>query len=205
MRSYEMARGLFSFLEFTAGLMVVAGVIIAIVGADAVSKYGSDIAMFWAAVPGLTIAFSGLISVAFIQAARAVVDTAEYTQQMLQVSRNQLDVSRQALKENATPKGFEAPKEKPAKETPKSAFAEGLSDSKSDTSDPQISDQSEKLEYTPIDAGNGVTQLNADATQLGYGGQVIHISDGVFSLDGNKFETLDAVQDYIDRTISSES
>lgn len=117
MRSYEAARTLFSFLAFCAWSVVIIGVIVALIGASGGSRYGGAGAGLLAMVPGIGIAIAGLLLLAFVQMGRAGVDTAEYTQQMLKISRDQLEVSRQALKgDGHQPNRFEAIKktEKPS-------------------------------------------------------------------------------------------
>jgi hypothetical protein len=99
MRSYETARSLFSFLALIAWAVVVIGVLVALISAAGVSKYAGGGAGLLAMVPGIGIVIAGLLQIAFVQMGRATVDTAEYTQQMLKVARDQLDVSRQALKQ----------------------------------------------------------------------------------------------------------
>ena len=104
MRSYGTARSLFSFLESVAWLAVIIGVLIAFVGANARSggMYGGNIG-FIGSIPGIILALLGLFQVGVVQGARANVDTAEYTQQMLKIARDQLNVSKQSLKQ-----GYEA-------------------------------------------------------------------------------------------------
>jgi len=137
MRSYEAARSLFSFLAFVAWSVVVIGVLVALIGMGSVSQYAGGGAGLLAMVPGLGLALAGLIQIAFIQMGRATVDTAEYTQQMLKIARDQLDVSRQGLKrQQETPSSFAGqaaagaaadqrsfseriPAERPQKEVPK--------------------------------------------------------------------------------------
>jgi hypothetical protein len=109
MRSYEAARSLFSFLAFIAWSTVAIGVLVALISAEGVSRYAGDGAGLLAMVPGIGIGITGLVLVAFVQMGRANVDTAEYTQQMLKISRDQLEVSKQALKrQNTLPQSFEA-------------------------------------------------------------------------------------------------
>ncbi len=98
MRSYDAARGLFSFLAFIAWSAVVVGVIAAFGGAQMRTGFGGAVGIM-GALPGIGIAILGLFQVAIIQAARATVDTAEYTQQMLKIARDQLEVSKQSLKQ----------------------------------------------------------------------------------------------------------
>lgn len=107
MRSYEAARSLFGILAFLAWAVVAIGVVAAFIGAESVPSYAGDEMVLLALAPGIGIGILGLVLVAFVQMGRANVDTAEYTQQMLKISRDQLDVSRQALKQGASaPQGF---------------------------------------------------------------------------------------------------
>lgn len=107
MRSYEAARSLFGILAFLAWAVVAIGVVAAFIGAESVPSYAGDEMVLLALAPGIGIGILGLVLVAFVQMGRANVDTAEYTQQMLKISRDQLDVSRQALKQGASaPEGF---------------------------------------------------------------------------------------------------
>ena len=101
MRSYETARFLFSFLAFCAWSVVIIGVLAALIGAGGASRYGGAGAGFLAMAPGFGIGLLGLLLVAFVQMGRATVDTAEYTQQMLKIARDQLEVSKQGLKQGA--------------------------------------------------------------------------------------------------------
>ena len=97
MRSYENARGLFSFLEFLAWGGVLLGIAIIFVSMEAASRSFGGGAGLLAAMPGIAISLFSLIWVAIIQVARAGVDTAELTQQSLKVARDQLEVSKQAI------------------------------------------------------------------------------------------------------------
>jgi len=102
------------------------GVLVAFISAGAVGQFGVPGAGLLAMVPGIGIAIAGFIQLAFVQIGRAGVDTAEYTQQMLKISRDQLEVSQQALaKGNAAAKSFSnlADQSKPPKA---SSFAETM-------------------------------------------------------------------------------
>ena len=60
-------------------------------------------------VPGIVIFLVGFVSLSLSQIGRAGVDTAEYSQQMLQLSRDQLNVSQQTLRQGEQIKqSFEA-------------------------------------------------------------------------------------------------
>jgi hypothetical protein len=105
MRSYEAARSLFSFLSFIAWCLIIAGIGAAILG----GMIGAELAQ-WnrvptfvgrliGALPGFGLSIFGFLSLAMAQTGRAGVDSAEYGQQMLQISRDQLEVSRQSMRQ----------------------------------------------------------------------------------------------------------
>ncbi len=109
MRSYEAARGLLSFLGFLAWCAIIGGILVAIGAGSAVSQTrsfgvtGGAMAGMMAAMPGLILAFLGFLALVLVQLGRAGVDTAEYTQQMLKIARDQLEVSKQSLKQGGAP------------------------------------------------------------------------------------------------------
>ena len=115
MRSYEAARSLFSVISFFSWFLIAGGIILIFVGGN----MGSDLSRFnrapeiiglvMGAVPGLATTIIGFFSLVMSQLGRASVDSAEYGQQMLQIARDQLDVSRQTLhKGDALRQSFEA-------------------------------------------------------------------------------------------------
>lgn len=114
MRSYEAARSLFSFLGFCSWCVICVGGLVAILGASAASEmssfYGgraSGGAILSGLVPGLAVSFLGFLGLATVQNGRATVDTAEYSQQMLKIARDQLEVSKQGNRDLASlPKSF---------------------------------------------------------------------------------------------------
>jgi hypothetical protein len=108
-RSYEAARALFGFLGFLFWCGAIIGVVIAIAAMQAAgSNFGRGSGVL-AAFPGIFIAGVSMLGVAIIQSARASVDTAELTQQMLKVARDQLEVSKQALRQGSDlTRGFAA-------------------------------------------------------------------------------------------------
>ncbi|MDA5095003.1 hypothetical protein O2N63_13010 [Aliiroseovarius sp. KMU-50] len=103
---------MFSFLEVVSKIVIGLGILLVLVGfigyGNSSSYGGVDVlATFVLIAFGAFVSFIGLIALAVMQFGRAGVDSAEYTQQMLKISRDQLDVSRQALKQGAsTPQGF---------------------------------------------------------------------------------------------------
>lgn len=112
MRSYEAARGLFSFISAVAWFLIAIGVILAILGFSEgwrINPRNPDVSRLIASVPGIFVGIIGFVTLAMSQMGRASVDTAEYSQQMLQLSRESLDVSRQSLRQGEQMKsGFEA-------------------------------------------------------------------------------------------------
>ena len=194
MRNYETARKLFSFLEFVAWGMVGIGVIASLFGAESVSQYGRNGATLAAAMPGIAIAFFGVFLVAIVQNSRASVDTAEYTQQMLKVARDQLAISRASQNKNAPPAGFQPPEPKTADGALSGGYAADAAGASTETKvDPAIREA-----FVPIDAGRGFTQLNADGTELGYRNQVLQVRNGRFELGSESFESLEAAREHID-------
>lgn len=123
MRSYEAARSLFSFLAFFAWCVIILGAGVALFSSVAVGNSGSfgrnlsGLAVFTSLLPGFGISLLGLLGLALVQMGRATVDTAEYTQQMLKIARDQLEVSRRGLKgASDAPQSFSAatPREEPS-------------------------------------------------------------------------------------------
>ena len=180
MRSYETARSLFSFLAFCAWSMVVIGVIAAFVGMGSVSQYSSNGAGLIAALPGLAISLFGLFQVAIIQNARATVDTAEYTQQMLKISRDQLRVSEQSLKQgDAFQKSYTA-LNKETKETPKS---NGYS--------PEIAKPEKFVKPAP----RPIQQFDK---QIQYQGHTIISKDKLHRVNNAEFRQIEHAKEFID-------
>jgi len=182
MRSYEAARSLFSFLAFMAWSVVVVGVIVALIGAAGASQYGGSGAGLLAMVPGIGIGITGLILVAFVQMGRATVDTAEYTQQMLSISRDQLEVSKQGLKlQSVVPQTFAAAARTESAQEPKNSFAK-----QADKSSPQ-GRMVENLEPAQLEDQSTI-----------YRGKTIRDVKGKLLYKGIPFETLLAAKEHID-------
>ena len=182
MRSYEAARSLYSFLEFIAWAVVVTGVIVALMGAAGASKYGGSAAGLLAMVPGIGIGITGFILVAFVQMGRATVDTAEYTQQMLKLSRDQLEVSKQSLKaQNSAPQTFAAATQQGSNQEQKASFA-------SQSNNTEISGRAP--------SGSEPDKILPEDTV--YRGKTIRADKGKFLYKGIPFDTLGAAKDYVD-------
>ena len=182
MRSYEVARTLFSVMGFAAWSVVVVGVIVASISAEAASDYGGLLAGLVAMAPGVGIATTGIILVAMVQIGRASVDTAEYTQQMLKISRDQLEVSKQGLKlQNAAPQTFAAAMPKENTQEPKSSFA----------------NQADKNSPQGRMVGDPEPQQLVDQSII-YRGKTIRSNNGKFLYKGIPFDTLLAAKKHVD-------
>lgn len=139
-------------------------------------------------VPGVNIGITGFLLLAFVQIGRAGVDTAEYSQQMLQISREQLEVSRQGLKaEQKAPKRFEAIKNQG---TPTTGFQQA-----------DFADDAEKPENTgsPSEAALPVPEIREGETIL-YQGQAITQKNGVYITGGETFNRLLFAKSHIERS-----
>lgn len=108
MRSYEAARRYFSFIEFICksvilvGFLILLGAVLAISEVDAGVRMLVSPAAILVGFPfGAWVVFTGFMGLVRVQDARASVDAAEYAQQGLKISREQLEISRQALKQGA--------------------------------------------------------------------------------------------------------
>ncbi|WP_172299995.1 hypothetical protein [Pseudoruegeria sp. HB172150] len=192
MKSYETARKMFDILEIAAWLMVGAGVLLTLSGPATVSQFAPSGAAMAAALPGIAVAFLGMLQVAIVQNARAGVDTAEYTQQMLQVARDQLEVSR---------RGFKLQKGAPA-----AGFTEALStdrDADPPVEGPSYADTASTME-SQSEAAAAIEQSTEEAEKerpVSFehrGHQVYGAVDGYY-YDGQRFDTSEKAVEFIDR------
>ena len=182
MRSYEVARKYFSFLEFLAWSVVVIGVLIAVIGGGSVSQYAGAGAGLFAMAPGIGISIAGILLVAFVQIGRATVDTAEYTQQMLKISRTQLEVSEQGLRlQNAVPQTFAAVAQTESGQEPKTSFADQANENL------QQGGTVENLE----------PELSVDQNAI-YRGKTIRNEKGKYIYKSIPFDTLLAAKEHVD-------
>lgn len=200
MRSYEAARSLFSFLAFLAWSVVVVGGLVAIVSAAGVSQYsryaGGGSAALLAMLPGAGIAIAGFILVAFVQMGRATVDTAEYTQQMLKLSRAQLEISKQSLNQGkALEQGFAALKQ-PSVEQPAASFADAKAKEPSKKQD--ISESRAELKAPEEPSLELVAQGLKDGV-LSYAGRKIEVKGGKFMTSTMSFSSFKAARNYLDQ------
>lgn len=128
-RSYEVARKLFSVLSSISWAVIALGGYLVLMGIEVLGGSGFGPSPYIFLVGGTIVSFLGLISIGAVQYWRAGVDTAEYTQQMLQVARDQLEVSNQSHRQG--------------QDGPAAAFADALK-----TSDPQAQAGTEPASYS---------------------------------------------------------
>lgn len=101
MRSYDTSRTIFGIVEFLAWASLILGGLFFVIGLNGVfsrSGFGGNLSAILI-VPGVILVVFALLAIVTIQTARAGVDTAELTGQMLKVARDQLEVSRHALRQ----------------------------------------------------------------------------------------------------------
>lgn len=191
MRSYEAARGLFSFLAVLAWIVIVAGGLVAFFGfllayQAASSGYGLGgddiVASVAAALPGVSVVLFGVLQLALAQIGRAGVDTAEYTQQMLKIARDQLEVSRQALQ---------------GPNAPSNSFSDAVSEK------PEAGSAYENLSVASREAERGGEKEgpaieDASGVVENYRGQQIAKQGERYQVGEQVFETLDAARKGVD-------
>lgn len=191
MRSYAAARSLLSFLETVLWCMVALGAIAAMVLADqASSRMGGG--AFIGAMPGLIMALLAFLGVANVQHARAGVDCAEYGQQALQVARDQLKISKQALKQQEASNASFAQLAAVSAEPGTASY--GRPDLAPTT---KATDTGSKEEHR-------VRYLNFDCTSMEYRGRRIEQKgETQFVVGGATYTSLEAAKLFVDQAISS--
>ena len=183
MRNYETARGIFSFMELVGWATVIGDIILAVSMGNAVSRYARPDALVSAILPGLIVALAGLLFVGAVQAWRASVDTAEYTQQMLKIARDQLEVSRQGLTGRKIDVPTFASQTDADESQPGASFADAASSEAgaSYTLRPSNETSAEKPMIPLRTDENGFSILNEQGTLLEFRGRQ-------FAFDGKKYD-----------------
>ena len=188
MRSYDAARGYFGFLEFIAWCALVGGGLLAFSGGAITSQSTSFgganfLPMLMGAVPGLILMVIGFFSLVYVQGSRAAVDCAEYAQQALKVSRDQLDISKQILKLS---------QRDPASATYTGKVTEGdLQDIDFDTGAEAKSPSSTAPTEAPKSNRTSTDQAVSYPPQVyNYDGQEIAVEDGKFLVGDRSYDTL---------------
>ena len=89
---YGLTRSLSMFLAFLGWLICVGGVVVAFIGVFAGSaRFSGGGLSFVAVLPGVGLAISGLFLVAAAQVARAAVDNADHTREILKILRTKIE------------------------------------------------------------------------------------------------------------------
>lgn len=178
MRSYGAARGIFTFLEIVSWGVVVIGIIVGLIMAESASRYTSDGQRFLLFLMGASSSLIGLLMVGAVQNWRAGVDSAEYGQQMLKVARDQLEVSRQSLKQQEADRNSFAALRSTDEQTHKASFDEA----------------------SPIASGQP-TQEEIEPTI--YRGQRIGWFSGAYQAFGASFDTYEEAQKAVDEKLDA--
>lgn len=187
MRSYEAARSMFAFLSVLSWGVIIIAVIAALMGGNALSEMMNyreqTIGFLLGMIPGAILAFVGFLGLVFAQIGRAGVDTAEYCQQSLQISRDQLEVSKQALRHGEEVKnGFASLKTQLATPVTASYFGQ-------DTKAP---------ETAPAASPASTATYANNSKAIDYKGKSIQQLAQGFRFAGMEFKSLDAARSHID-------
>jgi hypothetical protein len=182
MRSYGAARSLFSIVSFMAWAMIIGGVIAVFAGGSAGEDWArwnrapEFIGLVLGTIPGIFIAVIGFFGLVTAQMGRSGVDSAEYGQQMLQIARDHLDISRQSLNRgDAVRQSFAA--------LPETSVARSTA-SYADTPQPAAAKEAETADAPPL---------------IAYKGKEIAAIGSTFHFAGLSFDTLAAAHAHIDR------
>jgi hypothetical protein len=104
MRSYHAARAVFTLFSTLSWIVIIAGGALAVISSGLAMERasfggGNEMVALMAAIPGAILSLLGFVMLVLSQIGRAGVDTAEYSQQMLQASRDHMEVSRQLVRQ----------------------------------------------------------------------------------------------------------
>lgn len=187
MQSYAAARGHFSFLEMISWGIIIFGGLLALGGMLSLGKLMSDygaspLAGLSGLVPGFMVMFAGFMGLVQAQIGRAGVDSAEYGQQSLALSRRQLEISEQSLRqERKYQEGFAA-----------------LNANKA--ASPEASEPRPAASFADAPASADSAQLRqVNASEIEYNGKTIRIEDGKYCVAQLRFAELSAAQRYVDQ------
>lgn len=181
--NYGAARGILGLAEIGLWGGVGLGVIVAISAAGAASRgFGSPGLL--AALPGIFISMICFLGVVLVQMAKATVDTADYSYQMLSVARDQLAVSKQALSKPNAASTY-------ASQVPKAQSDRVLTrgaGSKVNSNGPASSGVLEAQQPQP----------NSAQRKLDYRGKRINRTVHGYLVEGHNFETLELAKLHVD-------
>lgn len=184
MRSYGAARSLFSIVSVMAWIMLIGGVILFFAGGNAGASWAQwnrapeELGVILGVIPGTLITIIGFFSLVTAQMGRAGVDSAEYGQQMLQIARDHLDISRQTLNKG---------------DTARQCFA-----ALPETTGPRAT---ASYADTPQPVSTTTPQLTTEARIIAYKGKEIAAIGSAFHVAGLSFDTLKEAQAHIDKLV----
>ncbi|SDM12565.1 hypothetical protein SAMN04488026_11851 [Aliiruegeria lutimaris] len=152
-------------------------------------------AIILAVMPGGALAFLGFLGLVFCQIGRANVDTAEYTQQGLKISREQLEISRQALKQGASMGQGYAALQVAKEELRATMKSDSVSESAS---------YAEKETTEKVDSPSEPNQPPTAAVETHrYKGCLITFDGQHFHFGKMKFINLDVARSYVDLSVAN--
>lgn len=191
--NYGAARGILGFSELVLWCGVGLGIIVAIVAGGAASRgFGSSGLL--AAVPGISMSIFCFVGVVLVQMAKATVDTADYSYQMLSVARDQLAVSKQGLAKASAPPTYAGNGTQPnASERPASSAAQSVSAAQSMPrgAEPSQEERSELPSFMRLERAQ--SQRDWD-----YRGKRINKTIHGYLFEGQAFESLELAKLHID-------
>lgn len=194
MRSYQAARSLFSFISFFSWFLIIGGIIAVVAGSNLggeMSRYSrmpAGIGMILGGIPGFIAGLIGFFALVSSQMGRAGVDSAEYGQQMLQVARDHLEISRQSLhKSDTLRQSFEA-----------------LASAKEASSNASYAGHLAQPKAT-ADTSPALPSTASRPSLITYKGKEIAALESGFHFAGESFPTLAAAQAHIDLLLPTEA
>ncbi len=135
----------------------------------------------------------GFVCLALVQIGRAGVDTAELTQQMLQVARKQLKVSERALNQSTELKqSFTALADRSAGEAATAAGGSYADKPANGSDDPPAAQLKDKVP-------NAETSKRSALGVHEYKGETIEIVKGKYVYNGTPFPSMERAKSYIDQ------
>lgn len=207
MRSYSASRKTFNILEILAKLGFLLGVILIVLGwseagtRNSLAMYGMPHPTILLVLFGTFALLGALLLLVLAQWGRAGVDTAEYSQQMLQVARDSLEVSRQTLTKNT--QFLQSYAEKASTQDVSSDGVASFSDTPQAASAP--SDSTEPTTPALTEPTNDAASYSSkadpkDGEELQiYKGKTIALEDKRYIYNGIPFDSLEGAQKYIDQ------
>lgn len=190
MQSYAAARSLFTILSVLSWCVIVIGVVALFGGLAAVEQVGrsfrntpSAAAYLTSLLPGAGLSFCGFIGVVMAQIGRSGVDSAEYAQQSLAVAREQLEISRQSLRQS----------------TKGEAGYAALEDAKAEITGQAAAPAPAPPSHSVAIPEPARAALHRPGESIDYRGKIIEVTDTGYRFAEIEFKTLDLARASIDR------